>query len=81
MFTLFFNRWDKDYSNNAHTREVRDFEDTKRSDQERFAQYFRNMLAHGIYVSPSQFEGNFISETHSKEVLDYVLLSIEESIG
>lgn len=81
MFTLFFNRLDKDYSNNAHTREVRDFEDTKRSDQERFAQYFRNMLAHGIYVSPSQFEGNFISETHSKEVLDYVLLSIEESIG
>ena len=69
MFTLFFN----DSS-------VRNFQDTKRSDQDRFARYFRNMLSRGIYVSPSQFEGNFISETHTPEILDYVLKSIAESI-
>ena len=69
MFTLFFNK-----------SEVRNFQDTKRSDQERFAHYFNNMLQRGIYVSPSQFEGNFISETHTPEILDYVLQSISESI-
>ena len=69
MFTLFFNK-----------SEVRNFQDTKCSDQERFARYFNNMLQRGIYVSPSQFEGNFISETHTPEILDYVLQSISESI-
>ena len=69
MFTLFFN-----------DSPVRNFKDTQRSDQQRFARYFRNMLQRGIYVSPSQFEGNFISETHTPEILDYVLQSIAESI-
>jgi glutamate-1-semialdehyde 2,1-aminomutase len=69
MFTMFFN-----------DNPVRNFQDTKKSDQERFAKYFRNMLSRGIYVSPSQFEGNFISACHSQEILDYVLKSIEESI-
>lgn len=69
MFTLFFNE-----------NEVRNFADAKRSDQTRFARYFNNMLNKGIYVSPSQFEGNFISATHTPEILDYVLKSIEESI-
>ncbi len=69
MFTLFFNN-----------KPVRNFQDTKQSNQERFAQYFRNMLSRGIYVSPSQFEGNFISACHTDEVLNYVLKSIEESI-
>ena len=68
-FTMFFN-----------DQPVRNFQDTKKSDQERFARYFRNMLDHGIYVSPSQFEGNFISLCHTDEILDYVLKSIEESI-
>lgn len=69
MFTLFFN-----------DSPVRNFKDTQRSDQQRFARYFRNMLSRGIYVSPSQFEGNFISETHTPEMLDYVLESIKASI-
>jgi glutamate-1-semialdehyde 2,1-aminomutase len=69
MFTLFFNE-----------EKVRNFEDTKRSDQKRFARYFQNMLSRGIYVSPSQYEGNFISEVHTPEILNNVLKCIEESI-
>lgn len=69
MFTLFFNDGP-----------VQNFQDTKRSNQERFARYFRNMLQRGIYVSPSQFEGNFISACHTPEILNYVLKSIAESI-
>jgi glutamate-1-semialdehyde 2,1-aminomutase len=38
------------------------------------------MLSRGIYVSPSQFEGNFISVCHTDEVLEKVLKAVEESI-
>ena len=69
MFTLFFNG-----------APVRNFQDTKRSDQQRFARYFRNMLSRGIYVSPSQFEGNFISAVHTPQILEQVLRAIAESI-
>ena len=69
MFTLFFNE-----------QPVHNFADARSSNQERFARYFRKMLDRGIYVSPSQFEGNFISACHTDEILDYVLQSIAESI-
>lgn len=69
MFTLFFN-----------DRPVSNFEHAKASSQERFASYFRAMLSRGVYVSPSQFEGNFISACHTPEILNYVLQSIAESI-
>ena len=69
MFTLFFN-----------AEPVRNFADARRSDQKRFARYFQRMLDRGVYVSPSQFEGNFISECHTDDILEYVLKSIKESI-
>jgi len=69
MFTLFFNNTP-----------VRNFSDARNSDQQRFAVYFNRMLSRGIYVSPSQFEGNFISACHTPQVLDKVLTAIEESI-
>ena len=70
MFTLFFN-----------PDPVRNFADARRSDQEHFTRYFQRMLERGIYVSPSQFEGNFISECHTDDILEYVLKSIKESIA
>ena len=70
MFTLFSN-----------PNPVRNFADARRSDQERFTRYFQRMLERGIYVSPSQFEGNFISECHTDDILEYVLKSIKESIA
>lgn len=69
MFTLFFSETP-----------VCNFQDARGCDQERFARYFRNMLSRGVYVSPSQFEGNFISEVHSPEILDLVLQCMAESI-
>lgn len=59
MFTLFFKEG-----------KVENFSDVKQTDQERFARFFRYMLHHGIYVSPSQFEGNFISIKHTQKDLD-----------
>lgn len=62
MFTLFFTEG-----------EVRNFDDVKRCDTERFARFFRHMLNHGIYMSPSQFETCFVSVAHTEEVLDEVI--------
>ena len=54
MFTLFFTDG-----------KVQSFTDVKKCDTERFARFFRYMLAANIYISPSQFESNFISSAHS----------------
>jgi glutamate-1-semialdehyde 2,1-aminomutase len=58
MFTLFFDDLP-----------VASFADAKRCDGERFARYFRHMLAEGIYVSPSQFEASFVSAAHTEKQL------------
>jgi glutamate-1-semialdehyde 2,1-aminomutase len=62
MFTLFFT-----------TGEVRNFDDVKRCDTERFGRFFRHMLRHGVYFSPSQFETCFVSIAHSEEQLQHVV--------
>lgn len=59
MFTLFFKQG-----------KVENFADVNQTDQNRFAKFFRYMLRNGIYVSPSQFEANFISICHSDTELD-----------
>lgn len=60
MFTLFF----------TPAGHVASFEDVKKCDQQRFARFFRYMLANRIYISPSQFEASFISAAHSRKELD-----------
>lgn len=59
MFTLFFSE-----------RAINSFEDVKKTDQKRFGEFFRYMLSNHIYVSPSQFEANFISIAHDDSELD-----------
>jgi glutamate-1-semialdehyde 2,1-aminomutase len=54
MFTIFFT-----------TEPVTDFASAKKCDTKRFAKYFHEMLKRGVYVSPSQFEANFVSAAHS----------------
>ncbi len=38
------------------------------------------MLDRGIYLSPSQFELNFISAAHSQEDVDALLAAMESSV-
>ena len=66
MFTLFFS-----------DHEIRNFEDVKRSDTERFAKFFRALLAQNIYFSPSAFEANFISAAHTDLQLEQTLQTIK----
>src|SRR2546430_10736740 len=45
---------------------VRNYADAKRSDTERYARFFRGMLARGVFFAPSQFEAR--SEEHTSEI-------------
>jgi glutamate-1-semialdehyde 2,1-aminomutase len=60
MFTLFFTSGSS----------VSSFADVKQTDLERFAHFFRYVLNHGFYISPSQFEANFVSIAHNDKELE-----------
>ncbi len=45
---------------------VRDLRSALTADTQRYAQFFRGMLARGIYPPPSQFEAWFLSGAHSE---------------
>ena len=62
MFTLFFS-----------DHEIRNFDDVKRSDTERFAKLFRAMLKENVYLSPSAFEACFVSAAHTQNDLELTL--------
>ena len=49
---------------------VTSYATAKRSDIHRFAQFFRGMLARGIYLAPSQFEASFVSLAHTTDDID-----------
>ena len=49
---------------------VRNFEDAQQCDTDRYAELFRHLLAHGIYVAPSQFEAMFVSLAHTDDDID-----------
>jgi glutamate-1-semialdehyde 2,1-aminomutase len=69
MFTLFFTE-----------HEVTHFEDVKKADTQRFATFYLKMLKQGIYFSPSQFEANFISQSHSERQLEITLNAIRKAL-
>lgn len=53
--------------------EIRNFNDVKACDTQRFAAFFRHCLSNGVYISPSQFEANFISIAHDEYTLSKVV--------
>ncbi|NDP20974.1 MAG: glutamate-1-semialdehyde 2,1-aminomutase [Paludibacter sp.] len=69
MFTLFFS-----------DHEIRNFNDVKNSDTERFARFFRALIRENIYFSPSAYEASFISEAHTEVQLKQVLQTIKKEL-
>jgi glutamate-1-semialdehyde 2,1-aminomutase len=57
-------------------RGVRNFEDAKACDTDRYGELFRHLLAHGIYIAPSQFEAAFISLAHADEDIDRTIAAV-----
>ena len=69
MFTLFFAKGP-----------IRNYDDAKRSDTDRFARWHGAMLARGQYWPPSQFEAAFVSAAHTESDIDATIAACEEAL-
>jgi glutamate-1-semialdehyde 2,1-aminomutase len=69
LATLFFS---KDPVNN--------YNDAKKSDTQRYTQYFRNMLERGVFLAPSQFEASFVSVAHTDSDIAFAINTAQESL-
>ena len=58
---------------------VTDFESAMKADADSYAVHYRQMLAEGIYLAPSQFEVAFISAAQSQDDLEKALKMTEWS--
>ena len=68
MFTIFFTKG----------RHPHNFSEVQQSDTKEFGRFWRYMLQHGVYLSPSQYESNFISIQHTEEQLNDILEIIKD---
>jgi glutamate-1-semialdehyde 2,1-aminomutase len=59
---------------------VNNYTDAKKSDTKRYTQYFRNMLEHGVFLAPSQFEASFVSIAHTEADIDFAGKEAQESL-
>jgi len=59
---------------------VWDYAGAKKSDAARFAQFFREMLARGILLPPSQFEALFVSASHTDDDIARAIAAARESL-
>jgi glutamate-1-semialdehyde 2,1-aminomutase len=69
MFTLFFTE-----------EPVADYQSAKTSDRNLFAAYFREMLEHGIYLPPSQFETAFLSIAHTEADIEKTIVAARSAL-
>jgi glutamate-1-semialdehyde 2,1-aminomutase len=59
---------------------VADFDAAKRCDTARYAAYFREMLARGVFLAPSQFEAMFVSMTHGDAEIEATIEAAEQAL-
>jgi len=62
-------------------RTVRDFASATSANTERYATFFRGMLARGVYPPPSQFEAWFISAAHTTRDIDKTIRAAREAMA
>ena len=55
---------------------VRNYDDARACDTERYGALFRHLLGRGIYVAPSQFEAMFVSLAHSDDDVDATVAAV-----
>ena len=60
---------------------VCNYADAQKSDRKQFLRYFKSLLKQGVFIPPSQFECNFISNAHSMEDLQKTSEAIEIALG
>ncbi len=57
--------------------DVKNIDDAKTSNLDRFTAYWQKMLQQGIYLAPSQFEAMFVSAAHSNDTIDETIATAE----
>lgn len=57
---------------------VRDYASATSADTDRYARFFRGMLARGIYPPPSQYEAWFVSAAHTLRDIDRTVAAARE---
>jgi glutamate-1-semialdehyde 2,1-aminomutase len=55
---------------------IRNFEDARASDTERYGALFRHALDEGVYLPPSQFEALFPSTAHGEEEIERTVAAV-----
>jgi glutamate-1-semialdehyde 2,1-aminomutase len=60
---------------------VGDYAGAKKSDTIRFASFFREMLARGVLLPPSQFEALFVSAAHTDADIDQAIAAARATLG
>jgi glutamate-1-semialdehyde 2,1-aminomutase len=60
---------------------VTDWNSAARSDTAAFGRFFRNMLDHGVYLPPSQFEAAFLSAAHTPEDFQKTIAAAKEAFA
>jgi glutamate-1-semialdehyde 2,1-aminomutase len=59
---------------------VNNYSDAKKSDSKSYTEYFRNMLARGVFLAPSQFEASFVSVSHTQSDIEFAIKAAQESL-
>ena len=62
-------------------KEVKNFDDAKTCDLEKFTAFYKGLRQRGIYIAPSQFEALFISIAHDTDHIDQTIQAAEEVLG
>jgi len=60
--------------------QVKNFDDACRANADLFKELFHGVLKRGVYFAPSAFESLFLSTTHTKNLLDKTIVSIEQTL-
>ncbi len=60
---------------------VRNFEEAKAADTEKFGKLHREMLQRGVYLAPSAFEAGFTSLAHSEGDVEATIKAFKESFS
>ncbi|HLO17207.1 MAG TPA: glutamate-1-semialdehyde 2,1-aminomutase [Anaerolineales bacterium] len=56
-----------------------DWNTVKLADKIQFGKFFQKMLAHGVYLAPSQFEAGFLSMMHDENIIAATIAAAEET--
>lgn len=59
---------------------VRNYGDARKSATRKYAAFFREMLARGVFLAPSQFEAAFVSASHTAADIDRTIAAAQESL-